>query len=296
MPITNGIRRVSVFVDDASDADNRTVVQQNLIVSGDDMAWPIRQAKAGTERQPANGEYFNGYRSEAIWRFIDPDGTASDQLISWFERGRKVQMVAEGISGANVQWYHDTRCRVRRLPIASRHSGRGDIFEAEMIKDGGEGDDHDIHGNANIFAHLGWEDSDSDGTADGYTAFSGTTTAFASDVQDVSGSSGTIGIFADVIFPIEGATVTLSIEHTALHGSGADRLVVRARDSTGSTLTNVSESISATGRNSAELTLDANTWDIHNRVMLVESVTASGTQSAKFPALRTDGETTYVAY
>ena len=102
--------------------------------------------------------------------------------------------------------------------------GRADRWDFEIMREGhGQ---HAIYRQANLLAHVGWADSDSDGEADGYTAHepgSGTSTfTFASGAQSIEADE-LSGIYYDLVLPFQSAalSLTLSVLIESLHSASS---------------------------------------------------------------------------
>ena len=281
--IVHGFRRGSFY-----NPATGTVVQTNhLRASGCSF---LQEALDTGETDPTGGLYHGGDRSVLEWTFYDPDGTLYEQLKTWQEATTRLSFVAEGLS-RNVQWYETDRLdQCRRVDVqGSASEGRADVVYVRMVREGHG--THDIHANVNLLAYLGWEDANGDGVPDRYTPVNLANMDFTTGTFAAYGPAGTAGrLERDIIFPITGAELTLSVQFDQLHADGDTFCTLVAEDYNGSTLTGSSEMHTSTGRKEQSLVTPSNAWAIAMQVVRTLNVT---TQSQRFkilyPALRADG-------
>lgn len=257
----------------------------------------IRQAI--TRDQDTDGAgVFAGFRSELGLASNDVSGLS--QIETWMSGLNDVEMV--GVTPDHiVQWYNASRI----LGGEQLDTTETNLAEsmAMMVQDGGDQATHDVFATRNGLQHLapengGWADTDSDNTPDGYTTTSLTSEDFTSNVYAafVDTTAGTGSLNATFAWPLDSVDVTLSVQVDQVHDDGTNAVRVEALDSDKSTVQDSAEStFSSTGRKSVTLTTPSNTYYLKVYPIRVSSVTAN---TAKFniqdPALRVDGETTYV--
>ena len=245
------------------------------------------------ELSPTGGRLYQGDSSSCSFSFLDPDGSVSYQLRSWKEARTRVSMVAVGPSVA-VQWYEKDHISITPSTLGGMIRGRGDRWDFEIRREGHGS--HAIYKRANLLSHLDWIDSDSDNIADGYTS-TAASVSFASGVQTVSDLSATVGIYADVIFPIKSiGSLVLSSNITELHSqSGQAQIRAQQLSFAESTLGTSNSNFSSTGRQSVTISnLDNNIYKIRvYPIVTPTGTTLTGSCSASDPALRLDGSTAY---
>jgi len=116
----------------------------------------------------------------------------------------------------------------------------------------------------------------------------------------VTSGGGDAQLYTDVVVPVEGVTLTLSIEVTAdLTGIAATKQIkLEAFDhaASPSSLGSNTTTISGTGVGSVAYTLPANTYTVRCYVMDLQTVTGAGDIKFKYPRLRVDGITTETRY
>lgn len=291
MPITHGLLKGALW--DPADTSTPPVQINDLVTDNEDDTFfegPI--ALDDGQHDSTGGLYTGGERNTLRLTFKD-DGTVYDQLKTWYDAGTRLSAVCLG-RNKNVQWYETDRLSVLKpVTLQGRVQGHADVYVLEMVR---EDESPDIHSDVNLLAKHGWEDSDSDNVADGYTFDGGqTSTSFSGGVQSASDDATYTDLVTTIDFPIEGATLTMSTNYTALHGSATNAVLVRTEDSSGTVLTTTDNNVGSTGRHTAEITTPANTHTIRVMPMRLKSVSASGTASVKNPALRVDGSDEYIS-
>lgn len=257
------------------------------------------------DADPDGATYFSGFQSEVA--LATPDLAGLSQGETWMTGFEDVELVA--ITPDHfIQWYNPGR-----LVVREQHAvGETNLAEsmAMLTQMGGDNTTHDVYATRNALFHLaptsgGWDDSDNDGVPDGYGLSQNVKSqAFASNVYEffvdtASGSTGYRGV--QIPFPLDGVTVTLSVEFTQLHDDGTNKLRIEAVDSDGSTVqTSAETTVSSTGRKSVEFTTptaggSGATYYLNIFPARVESATAETAKvKVKNPCLRADGSSTFV--
>jgi len=181
-----------------------------------------------------------------------------------------------------------------------------------------------------------WEDTGGDGEPDGYTSSFQDDTFSGDVFEGTTRSSGAPDqLRVRVDFPIENVNVILSHEFTQLHpdtnelqilfkdnvpawdkpgtynGAAPRALAVydgdlyaanRGSDDVsrwdvfGTTLSTLSQTVTATGRKSVSGDTPTNVYTIELLLQRVSSISQIGTQKGRLPAFRTDGETEHINY
>lgn len=251
------------------------------------------------------GKTDGNYQSGTRWRvqFGSSDWEAFATIKAWAEAKTPVQAVAaaESKDAANLQWYESVEVKILRTPKARRADGDS-FFVCEMIYEGDE--NAAIFNNVNLLHQAnvngvtvtGFVDNDASGLADGWVKFAGVS-AFAAGEQSLTATSSAYFIYRSLAFPISGIDLTISAERTQLHGNALDQLGYVIQDFTPSDLSIISIDITTIGRKSVKNTTKttANAFYFVPRLCRGTSPTAVGTSIEKEPALRTDGESSYIA-
>ena len=241
---------------------------------------------------PKQEFYFTGYRSELSLASADVEGVP--QAETWMTGYTPVKLVGIG-ADYFIQWYDASRLRIREaMPIDEARITRGEYM---MVKDGGDRDSHGVYLSRNGLTHLnptegGWGDQDGDDVPDGYT-LSGGSAAYSAGEFSLTTNVGPV-LRTTLPFPIQNATVTLSVEFTSLHSSGDHFIWLRTQDGSGTGIRGVLTNVTSTGRASVSMTLDENTHFLVVEPVNLTNVTASGTVTIKDPCLRVDGSDQYV--
>lgn len=146
----------------------------------------------------------------------------------------------------------------------------------------------------NLLSPLGWKDADGNGQADGYV-FTGSvgSNTFISDVQsnDPKTSGGSAGVFAAIVFPITGVSITVSSNY--ISNNGAEGVIIEQLEHNTSSINKSGSTINGAGISSLTLETLAPVYTV--RAWVVSRI-SGGTQgtiySAKYPALTTNGKLT----
>lgn len=287
MPIAQGFSAVSFFdTSDGTTVQVEPVADDNSFYDEIDLDAPV---------DSDSNSFPGGKRHELHVRFVDEDGSLSDQLKTWRQAGTRIQAVALASGGGrNVQWYEDTRISsVKPVPISARTGCRSDMWDVVLMH---EAVDASIYSNVNLLAFLGWADADSDGVPDGYTSTYNTDDFTGGVYTGTTAATGSPQLSASFAFPIEGASLTMSALYSKLHAN-TDQVQLIAKSFAGSTLSTGSKTLSATGRGGPDaLTLPASVYTIQAVIARVTGVAQIDTQKVADPAVRVDDSTTYVAY
>ena len=146
MPIS-GLRAISFFDDTSGSATEGTVVQCNDI---DEQGEFYTGGLESEERDPTGGPVYAGDESFVEVMVYDLDAIA--QLEAWMRAGTRVRMVAAGYQH-NIQWYEYDKLEVRKTIFVG--AGRRNKATIRMRRMGHGS--HNIHGNVNLLAYLGWQ-------------------------------------------------------------------------------------------------------------------------------------------
>jgi hypothetical protein len=308
MSTLSGLRSAAFVNDDA-----QTVVRLNR--AHEDTSVIVRELLQSEGNDTRGYPWFAGYQSEVEW--MQPDLSDVSQMETWMREDTPVQFVAVGPEKI-VQWYEP---RVpKTFQSVNTSAGNVDPLHGRLTLDGGDGTDgsgnivgfpngsHRIYASRNALYPLAYDagnsliDTDNDGVPDGYNytdralkseaVNSGVYEAFVDTSVATVGERG-----ANVLLPIEGVEVTLSVEVTQLHDGGTTFIRVEALDSAGNIISNTFDTTNATttGRISASVTTPPGTYEVRAVILGVE-LAATETSKAKVtkPALRVDGGTSYV--
>lgn len=292
MGLTHGIHTISLY----DHQGNNKVVQLNALVP-DQSTFNLRQQNEGPTT-PQGNRYNAGLMSEVDFVFLDVDGVAGS-IETWQSNDTPVRLVAAG-ANKNILWEEDTIPNIQPIEIEGAVGGRSDAYRVQMTHRTGRGDTHDIWGLANLLAKLGtradsWVDNDGDGLADGYSLNStANSTSFSNNEQTISDDADSQFFVVNVQFPISGVTFTFSNRYVSLHGSADDEIQLLEKDSSGTVLSKINNTVTSTGRKSVSLTTSSNIYELNVSVVRFLNVTASGSTTVKLPALRTDGKTTHL--
>lgn len=145
MPITHGIKRVSIY-----DPTDGTTVQVSD-VAAQEAEFDQRETESAEDVDATGGRYYPGDYSRLRFRGRE-SGALYDQLATWRAADTRLSAVLEG-SSLGVLWTETDRLSVLRwVPVRGQSQGRADFFEVEMVRDGhGE---HDIYRAVNLLYHL----------------------------------------------------------------------------------------------------------------------------------------------
>lgn len=281
-----GFRVVSIYRPDTG-----AVVQLNSVIQ--EATSYTRESVGDGPLSPHLGRYEGGARHAFTCRFLGH--AEGQQLMAWFEQGVPVQAVAIAAAqgGRNLQWYESVRLDAcRPVDLGGFAKGRGDAYEVRMVADHPRAK---VYSNTNLLAYIGWQDSNSDGVADGYN-LAGAPTASWVSVGAAWGQKLT-RVAADVRLGVNGSIpvaaglpYVLGMDVSAL--SGSCQFFMDARTKAGSVLATVTGTL-ANGPCSLSITPPAGTYSLF--VFLIGYLTA-GTVTISNPALRTDGLSTYTPY
>ena len=154
------------------------------------------------------------------------------QLETWMEEETELNAVVYGID-AHVLWYENAPITV--VKNIGSAPGERNGFTVKMERKGGE---HDIQaGNNLLYLARGWKDDDADAVADGYTLdfnVAPAATAFADNIQKITGAAEAVSLFTSLVFPIAGAVLRLfnNISYPAWQENGALKIIQTAYDGT----------------------------------------------------------------
>ena len=229
-------------------------------------------------------------------------GSEIGQLRSWMESGTRVSMVALGPDQA-VQWYETDRLVLKKRPFTAPVRGRGDVFDVSMERVGHGR--HTIAQQANLLAHLGWNDPEAT-LAVGYTKEGSGTALFNSGVQELFSDTPGDGIYYDLVFPFRnarsfpGQSVTLSVDIEKLHtDTSSANIRIEAKNFAGSTLATSTNDVSATGRDDVSRVFNPSILTYSYRIWVLRvptGVTGNADIEVKDPAVHVNGDTTYREY
>ena len=227
------------------------------------------------------------------------DGADVGQLRSWMEAGTRVSMCAIGPSQA-VQWYETDRLVLKKRPFTAPVRGRGDVFDLTMERVGHGR--HNISQQANLLAHLGWNDPEAS-LAVGYTKEGSGTALFNSGIQELLSDTPGDGIYYDMVFPFQnarsfpGQSVTLSVDVEKLHVDTSNMSIrIDARSFAGSTLATSTKDVSSTGRDNVARAMSAAFAVYSYRIWVLRVPTGVTTNSdieVKDPSVHINGDTVY---
>lgn len=114
-------------------------------------------------------------------------------------------------------------------------------------------------GENGLGAYL-WGDADSDGVADGWSASGFSTTSFSGGQQTLEADTTTRTFKRAIWFPFEGSELTFSLGNDSRTGTYAtEQIQITFYDSSDSVISSVTETFSATGRQSVTGTVPTNT-------------------------------------
>jgi len=140
----------------------------------------------------------------------------------------------------------------------------------------------------------GWQDSDANDLADGYTA-NATPVSFTSDVQTIN-SSGFVGMNKIFNYPLSSISLALSATAVSFHPEdGRISMTIKIQDFNDTVLSDSGESTGTVGRFSRITSTPAGSYAVNNVVLRPNGPGSSGDIAASFPALRTDGSDEYIA-
>lgn len=198
-----GQKKISIY-----DPATGTVVQLNNISEEGEF-----EKKGSFIRTSAGGRMYSGDESKA--EFLSLEWTGYDQLVSWMKNRTPVRFVTYGLD-EHILWYEDTLLTVDLKTVFSPYKRSG--FKIYFEKAGGV---HSIYKGSNIlYALFGWQDSNSDGLADGL--FSPATNTFTNEIQRFTIPITAIDIRFSLVYPIVGAELTfganlISLDNNSIH-------------------------------------------------------------------------------
>ena len=294
MPIYDGISAICVY-----DPTTGTTAEITKPIANS-FEFSKRDFETG-ETSATGGKLYQGDSSSCSFSFLDPDGSVSTQLKAWKQARTRVSMVAIGPSVA-VLWQETDHVSISPSALGGMVKGRADRWDFEIMREGhGQ---HAIYRQANLLAHVGWADSDSDEVADGYTEHDpgggGTSTlTFASGQQTIEANE-LSGIYYDLVLPFSShaLSLTLSVDVDSLHtASSSYSLRLQWLNFAGTALQSSVATPTSTGRQS--VTATGNTgltapYTLRVWPMLMPTSVSFGTMVGSDPALRLGGATSYV--
>ena len=287
----SGLRKASWY-----NPDTGTVVQANDLAEDGEF---YTRAIEDPDDQTATGEApYAG--DESYCELMIFDMSLLPQLKAWKENDVRVSMVAAGVQ-QNIQWYErDLLYKVK--PVYPVAAGRRNHINVVMQRTGHGA--HDIYGNVNLLAHLGWADEDNDDLADGYELQDGMSAKnFGTDgngnedVQSVETGEKFAEMYAPLIFPVSNLRLTLSVEITQLHNDGEQQLAIQQLDYNGGNTTIKDGPYTSKGRKSLEVDIDSFAYTLLNFILATGGAVGSLDDiHGRYPAIRVDGSDQYVSY
>jgi len=242
---------------------------------------------------------------ESTWELSAFDLEGQDVAEGWMTAHEPVQGVAV-LEGAFVIWDEPTRI-VQRDALSP---GEAALVRADYVMRRALGGrtSHGVYLTRNALFPLapvdgngelagGWADVDRDDVPDGYTEDDLQSGAFSNGVYEAFGdtATGTGELPTDLVFPVEGATVTLSVDVTQLHDDGDTRISLITLDSNKAFLSTQRATVTSTGRSSVTITTDPGTHYLRVQPLDLNGVTAQNAKAkVKDPCLRVDGSDQYV--
>ncbi len=203
MSSISGIQAISIFDREAGSATEGTVVQKNRIVSNQGEA--ILQNML-TEEDAQGFELHAA--DESMFEFACYDTDGDDQLEAWAKTDKLVELVSAGLQ-ENVLWYEPATIKiVKPFSFATKNRNYRRI---KIQKSGGL---HKCLKGINLLDmavklkgfETGWQDSNADDLADGYT-YSTLTRLFENGVQQLTAGENTRTMMQDFAFPISGIEI-----------------------------------------------------------------------------------------
>ena len=216
---------------------------------------------------------YAGEQSQVEATAFDADGYA--QLKTWMENETELNMVAYGVE-AHILWYENAPITVKQN-IGSAVGNRNSFTVTIAAKGGVQ----DIHFGSNLlFFAKGWADSDSDGTADGYTidASDDFEVDFASERQEIDSTEALtdLEMYTNIVFPISGIGLTF-FSNVIASASLVGNIKVIEKNFAGATLsTNTSSSFEA----NLEVETDSGIYSLD--VYLIETGAMDDGETTKF--------------
>ncbi len=212
--IISGIQKISLFDNDSASSTFGAIVQKNRILGnrgeGVFKSPLIEEDSAGLDMH--NGD-------ESFFEFECIDTVGNSQLRAWANEEKEVMMVVAGLE-ESVLWYEPATVTIvepKSFTVGSRNTTK-----IRISKKGGL---HKIWCGINILDgavkvegfESGWQDSDSNGLADGYNNSNLKSVVFSSGIQQaVQNASGYQSITKSLLFPIAGIQLSLSMNYTRL--------------------------------------------------------------------------------
>jgi hypothetical protein len=259
-------------------------------ISGKDIDPASTVTKTKVTRDSASGGIQKVVtESELELRFAD--GTVFGNLQNEDSQVRKWNAVAAGLNGRNLQWYEDETFVIEETSLFDPASTEYPY----TLRMRNVSSSPSIHMNQNLLAYLGWEDSNSDGLADGYNIVNFDSSTFSADTQTIeeTGVDTAMSMTTDIIFPVSGFDLTLSVNQTSLYsGAGTNAIYISSRQFNDSVVQFNEENHSSTGVASMTSSVPSNTYKFKVAIMVVRSIASTGSKSCKFPALTTNGKLT----
>jgi len=242
---------------------------------------------------------------ESMWELSAYDLDGRETAEGWMTAHQTVKGVAT-LQDAFLVWDEPTRIvQSDSLPVGEAALVRADYVMRRAL---GDRTGHGVYLTRNLLLPLapvdsngelagGWADVDRDDTPDGYTESDLSQTAFSNGVYEAFGDTATGGgnLYADRPFPVGGATVTLSVDVTQLHGDGSTRISLITLDQNKAFLSTERTTVTSPGRSFVTITTDPGTHYLRVQPLDLNSVTALNAKAKiKDPCVRIDGSDQYV--
>lgn len=216
-----------------------------------------------TEEDALGRELFAG--DESVFEFACYDTDGNTQLQAWAAADTEVELVSAGLQ-ENVLWYEPATIKVIK-PFSFATKNRN-YTRVRIFKSGGA---HKVWRGVNLLDgavkiqgfETGWQDSNSNGLADGYGSSGLKSTSFETGLQKtIQNPSGYQSITLSVTFPVDNIQLSLSVNYTRMDND-VRHYVKNINHAGDSAIQIVNATYNATGRTSA-LTLinQAGTFDV----------------------------------
>ena len=284
MSVISGFQAASFY-----DPDSGTVVQ----INAEDLSGEAEFSKEEVEpdqKDPTGGWPYVGHECTLEVPTYAFEGF--DQLKTWAESGARISAVVAGAQ-QNVQWYERDRVRVTQEPAVGA-LGQTQRYVIRMTR---VSPHPAIYQRVNLLSFNPWgRDRDGDSVVDGYNV-TDADPALSGTKQALNENGNGTGVFAtdpgEVIFPIEGVRLTMSITFP-FSNRAIGELSTRLHAFDGTSLDTITD---PAGQERAKQSLETSSqaWEIRPRVKALYDSTYDQLHLS-YPSLRVDGIGEHVSY
>lgn len=301
----SGIHTISLFDNNddytrlgANSPTAGTVVQINNILDNQGSI-KVANPLAGPKTSRNEEKYAGDESALEIWT---TDDTVLSQIQDWMKadngRGRRIQCVGAGFQ-ENLLWQEPTRVRI----LPKNYLAPGNLT-ARIIRLDFAGGQNKIGMSVNLLDlavklatgnSSGWSDvNPNNNVADGYiSSLINPSFTEAEQISDFNSSINNTSLDLAIIFPIANIELTIS-EYTLELTDGTNSIRILQYDYNGNLIYNEGLNLTLIQRNYFSTELSSGVYKITARVCHNLS-SSSGKRACKYPALRTDGSSDYIA-